>query len=83
MIAGWLISGAFVYLLVPGLHFLDALVIAASLTPTVRLVLSLSNLLMDVLSRILFSPPVSSERVDLHKSMCPVIFDMYCKPSLG
>jgi len=29
MIFGWLISGAFVYLLVPAINFLDALVIAA------------------------------------------------------
>ena len=34
MLAGWLITGGFIYLLVPGVNFLAALVIAACATPT-------------------------------------------------
>jgi len=34
MLFGWIISAAFIYLFIPGLHFLDALVVAACVTPT-------------------------------------------------
>ncbi|MBW0528732.1 hypothetical protein O181_068447, partial [Austropuccinia psidii MF-1] len=34
MLLGWLISGAFIYALVPALNFLQSLVVAAAVTPT-------------------------------------------------
>ncbi|KAK0559941.1 hypothetical protein OC844_004081 [Tilletia horrida] len=34
MVWGWLVTGAFIYLLIPGLDFLDSLVVAACVTPT-------------------------------------------------
>ena len=34
MIIGWMISGALMYAIIPGLEFLPALVVAAGVTPT-------------------------------------------------